>query len=86
MKDEHGNCDSCEALMINGIYCHETGCPEAWRDKVLECRECGCEFTPEWRLQRYCSTHCQALAYGAVCDCPVCDDLHVDEEDASENN
>jgi hypothetical protein len=22
-------CDSCEALMINGVYCHETGCPKA---------------------------------------------------------
>jgi hypothetical protein len=20
-------CDSCEAAMINGIFCHETGCP-----------------------------------------------------------
>lgn len=21
------NCDQCEALMINGVFCHETGCP-----------------------------------------------------------
>jgi hypothetical protein len=20
-------CDSCEAMMINGHFCHETGCP-----------------------------------------------------------
>jgi hypothetical protein len=22
-------CDQCVALMINGIYCHEIGCPNA---------------------------------------------------------
>ena len=21
------DCDACEALMINGVYCHEAGCP-----------------------------------------------------------
>ena len=21
------SCDQCEALMINGVYCHEQGCP-----------------------------------------------------------
>ena len=21
------SCDQCQALMINGVYCHETGCP-----------------------------------------------------------
>jgi hypothetical protein len=43
-------CDQCEAAMINGIFCHETGCPNsrklyrygAWI-KIFECRECGCE-------------------------------------------
>jgi hypothetical protein len=24
-------CDSCCAVMINGIYCHEIGCPNAKR-------------------------------------------------------
>jgi hypothetical protein len=22
-------CDQCEALMINGVFCHETGCPNS---------------------------------------------------------
>jgi hypothetical protein len=43
-------CDQCEALMINGVFCHETGCPNskktyrygAWI-RVIECFECGCE-------------------------------------------
>lgn len=28
------SCNQCEALMINGIYCHETGCPNANKVKV----------------------------------------------------
>lgn len=31
-------CYSCEALVISGTPCHETGCPE----KRVKCRECGC--------------------------------------------
>jgi hypothetical protein len=44
-------CDQCEASMINGHFCHETGCPNArktydklnsqWR-ATKECPECGC--------------------------------------------
>jgi hypothetical protein len=44
-------CDQCEALVINGVYCHETGCPNSrsrfdaesgeWI-KQRECFECGC--------------------------------------------
>ena len=42
-------CDQCEALMINGVFCHETGCPNTnsrfddgvWI-KQRECFDCGC--------------------------------------------
>ncbi len=47
-------CNSCEALMINGIYCHETGCPDAWRDSKAKCFECGCSFKPESQQQDTC--------------------------------
>jgi hypothetical protein len=30
-------CSQCEALSINGVPCHETGCP----NKPIECRYCG---------------------------------------------
>lgn len=43
-------CDQCEALIIQGVFCHETGCPNTnsrydaksgdWV-KQYECRECG---------------------------------------------
>jgi hypothetical protein len=43
-------CDQCEMVSINGIACHETGCPNSrltWNEeygrfiKTRECRECG---------------------------------------------
>ena len=44
-------CDSCEALMIQSIFCHETGCHRAnarydaendcWINQS-KCFECGC--------------------------------------------
>ena len=30
-------CSQCEALSINGMACHETGCT----NEVKDCRECG---------------------------------------------
>jgi hypothetical protein len=46
-------CNQCEAAVINGVFCHENGCPNtrktyiADRDQwvlFVECRECGCEI------------------------------------------
>jgi len=41
-------CDQCEAVVINGVFCHEIGCPnmrKVYRDgewiSVYKCRECG---------------------------------------------
>ena len=45
-------CDQCEMLSINGMACHETGCPNARKTwlpdreqwvRFVECRECGCD-------------------------------------------
>ena len=42
------SCDQCEVLYINGLFCHETGCPnqkKVWQDgewiAVYDCPECG---------------------------------------------
>ena len=56
---ESKNCDcfgkvfegftECEAARINGVFCHETGCPnqkKTWRGewvRFLTCFECGCD-------------------------------------------
>lgn len=29
-------CDGCSPSMIQGVFCHETGCPDAWRDAESE--------------------------------------------------
>lgn len=36
VKGGRVSCDSCQAAQINGIYCHESGCPNA----VHECAGC----------------------------------------------
>lgn len=55
----HQNCDSCQAVIVNGILCHESGCPDAWADRVRSCRWCGEEFLPEAKHQTYCCESCR---------------------------
>ncbi len=64
MTTKTGRCDSCEIARINGVRCHETGCPESWRDEIRECPWCGSEFEPEDRTQRFCCEDC-AEAYSS---------------------
>lgn len=46
------NCPSCETLSINGLLCHETGCPDAPR--LHDCFQCGNEFESPSRHARVC--------------------------------
>jgi hypothetical protein len=49
-------CDGCSPSMINGVLCHESGCPDAWKDRPVSCFECGCQFyRTESIHQRNCS-------------------------------
>ena len=34
-KAETGPCDACEIVMINGVRCHEHGCPRYAKLKLL---------------------------------------------------
>lgn len=52
-------CKSCETLVINGVLCHEIGCPDAWMNEIRECDWCGREFKPEDRYQKFCSEECR---------------------------
>ena len=57
------NCNQCEMLSINGVACHETGCPntdkqwdknvEAWLD-TYECPECGHIYTDDELMYSCC--------------------------------
>ncbi len=57
-------CPQCDSITINGLYCHEEGCPEAWRDYTLDCLWCGCAFSPSERQQRFCDDNCASCYYG----------------------
>jgi hypothetical protein len=51
-------CPDCEILYINGVRCHEHGCPSAWKDEDRECPWCGQYFRPTDPDQKYCSDEC----------------------------
>lgn len=57
-------CGSCQLVRINGMVCHELGCPEAWTSEVRECKECGGTFKPKAKRQCCCSNSCRR-AYGS---------------------
>ena len=56
-------CNSCEVLNINGINCHEIGCPDSWKDYTRECKWCGCDFIPEESHQQCCNDDCAEAYY-----------------------
>lgn len=52
------SCDACEIVYINGLRCHETGCPDAWQDEKRTCPWCGSPFAPTSSDQRFCEDSC----------------------------
>lgn len=61
-------CQSCQLVRINGVVCHETGCPDAWRDDLRECKWCGQDFAPEHGRQTCCDAICAAACAGLPYD------------------
>jgi hypothetical protein len=57
------HCDQCEALMINGTFCHETGCPNQRKTFVAE--------RGEWVLFVACRDCGYSVESGTACDCTV---------------
>ena len=47
-------CDGCTPSMANGRATHELGCPDAWRDRQHECRECGGKYWATDARQSIC--------------------------------
>ncbi len=53
-------CESCSLVVIQGVPCHEKGCPDSWIDPEtelgyeLECTFCGSRFIPEHSMQKLC--------------------------------
>lgn len=52
-------CKSCNLMLINGVICHETGCPDKNIDwltgqYIHECRICGYQVLSESRNTYEC--------------------------------
>ncbi len=72
---QHNGCVGCNPAMVNGRLCHEQGCPDAWKDHIRECKECGAKFPPDLRIgsnNGFCSSHCYNMYWGHFCDCDNC--------------
>ncbi len=48
-SNEMKKCESCDSTTVNGVYVHEAGCSDSWKNGVWECQSCGVGFLPEWR-------------------------------------
>jgi len=48
------SCSQCQLMRIQGIVCHEIGCPLAYKDQLYECEICGNDFPPENRWDVVC--------------------------------
>lgn len=57
-------CDGCNPAVINGLFCHEQGCPDEWRDRKLTCKDCGTSF-PVIRKHPSCNGQ-------RISKCPFC--------------
>jgi hypothetical protein len=55
---ESGRCPSCSASVVNGVYCHEAGCPDSHLFVKGECPWCGQMFQAEEKGQKFCSVEC----------------------------
>jgi hypothetical protein len=65
-------CHSCEVLTINGVLCHEIGCPDSYKDEKRSCKWCGADFKPETKDQDCCSHSCSVAYHNTGCDCEEC--------------
>lgn len=71
-------CSQCEALVINGVPCHETGCPNARERR--ECDECGSVFVADSIQQSTCGHTCFVAYNGLDCNCDECGPFDDDED------
>jgi hypothetical protein len=63
------HCDQCEALLINGVFCHETGCPNS--------RKTWIEDRGEWVLFVDCFECGYPVELGTACDCQNSDETEA---------
>ena len=76
-------CPQCNLVRINGIICHELGCPDSWRFTTRECKNCGSTFKPEDNTE-FCSPECSDDYYGVINCYPEDDDCYEQFEEEEE--
>jgi hypothetical protein len=50
-------CNDCSPTRINGVLCHEQGCPSAWKDYAKTCIECDASFYSPNPHRKVCGRH-----------------------------
>jgi len=68
-------CDSCVVARINGVLCHEIGCPDMWKDEIRECKWCGLKFKPLFASQVFDEESCYRAYNG------IPEEMEVEHED-----
>lgn len=61
VKGRRLRCTACQLARINGVVCHEAGCPDEWHRVKIECKWCGRPFYPRDKdVSRHgcCSASC----------------------------
>ena len=52
-------CESCDSATVNGVFVHEQGCPDMWRNETRECKWCGQKFKPLDKDLYFCGSDCE---------------------------
>lgn len=60
-------CHNCNTAYINGVLCHEHGCPTAFR-VPMNCKDCDTKFMPATKWQKYCQDCIDAASYSDRAD------------------
>jgi hypothetical protein len=71
------NCNQCEMLSINGIPCHETGCPNS--------KKTWAEERQEWVLFLPCSACGCPVEVGEYCGCEDSEPWITDTDESEES-
>ena len=56
-------CDQCDSVTIQGVYTHELGCPNSYKETLVECKWCGQLFEGAMLNQDFCGEDCSDSYY-----------------------
>ncbi len=56
-------CPSCDSATVNGIFVHELGCPDSYKEILTKCSWCGQSFEADRLHREFCSEDCAEAYY-----------------------